>query len=151
MDKFDNLIKSNQSEYNPSDKFVDNTMQKINLNNKHRVFKWRMWIPAIGGVVAILAIVLVLPILTKPNTVSFNLAHANTTLHTSASSNNATQSTPANSSATNSQVASSGTDNASLNNDLNSINTSLAQENNDFNSANQALNDSSQEISIPTN
>jgi hypothetical protein len=153
MDRFDELIKTSYKDKQPSDNFVDTTMQKIEVLQTRKNFKWRLWKPALGSAIAVIALVVI--ILPKGTTnLSSESAASHSTPKTAVASNSQVSAQSASSgggSPSKAQPVSSGTDNASLESDVNSISNSFNQEANDQNAANTALNDTQQEINIPTN
>lgn len=99
---------------------------------------------ALAAILIVLALILVMPS-SKHTPLSSNTS--------SGKSSNLSKIPSANSATTsnNSSLLSPGIDNNSLSSDLSNINTSMNQENTDQNSTTNALNDSSQQISVPTN
>jgi hypothetical protein len=142
MDKFDETIKNARETHEPSEHFVEDTMQHV-MNQqppehtKSRGF--RLWVPIAAGAVIVIALVFVL------------LPSGKSKAPGSSGATNVatTGGTPTISSA--SGALPSGTSNADLASDLSSVQSSMNQEGTDQNSANSALNDQSQEITVPTN
>jgi hypothetical protein len=132
MDKFDQTTKQAKQDHEPNNNFVEETMQQISGGPSHKHWSIKFWAPALTGAVALIAIISVVLLGSSHSKMS-------TTSQPSTTVAQAKQ-----------QPATSGSDNASLTSDLNGINNSQSQENNDQNSANSALNDSSQQISVPT-
>ena len=134
MDKFDQAIKNAQKDSKPTSDFVERTMNQIGKHSKKRGWSPKIWLPALAGSLAVIAVLVL------------TIAPLSHTLKSSTQNPQPTQSQPVASSGS----ATSGTNTASLTNDLNGINSAINQENNDQSSANNALNDQSQEITIPT-
>ena len=142
MDKFDQSIKQAKQIHEPSNNFVEVTMQHIANHQPHKHWSIKLWVPALAGTVALVVILFV-----ALSGVS----------HITSSKTTDTSSTPAQSkqraavaSGSSTPVVAAGTDSASLASYLNGIDNSQSQVNSDQNSANSALNDSSQQVTVPT-
>lgn len=112
----------------------------------------KLWL----GLIALVIIIVLLLIILMPSSskkVSVSIRHRQPVVKTkTVKTVGNLPSTAANStSGSSTTTLPAGTDSSSLNNDLNSINSSLNQESSDQGLANNALNDSSQEITVPTN
>jgi len=133
MDKLDKSIKNAKQTYEPREDFVAVTMQRITGTKRKSRLGLKFWVPMLAGSLAVLILVFT--------------ALPNSGRNSSKSGGGVSQtSTP-------SQTASttpSGTGNTDLTNDLNAIDGQMNQEKSDQNNANSALNDSSQEITVPT-
>jgi len=125
MDKFDQSIKNAQKIYQPSDNFIDRTMQRVNGSPK-KTKGFKMWLPILAGSLAAIAIVFIGLNSTSHNTGNSNLPGPSPTLAT-------------------------GINDASLAGDLSSISASLAQDSSNLNSTNNALGDQQQQVAIPIN
>lgn len=141
MDKFDELIRNSMDKKEPSKNFVEDTMRQIHASHSKRLLSWKLWLPALTGALALLAVLVVLPLSTR------DASSKTATMHNSSS-------IPAKGAASGhqEQVAAipAGTDNATLSSDLSSLGSNIYQESADQNSANSNLNDSQQQIAIPT-
>jgi FtsZ-interacting cell division protein ZipA len=135
MDKFDQTIKNVKNTVEPSANFVDMTMSRITNHRAKPRFGLRLWLPILGSV-AVIAI-LFLGLSSGSNTSS-----SKTPLSATSKSGSTSQ--------TASTSPTSGDNNAALVGYLSGIQGSMSQENTDQNSANSSINDSSQEITVPT-
>jgi hypothetical protein len=136
MDKFDQSIKNAKVNIEPSTNFVDSTMTKINSHKVKPRFGFRLWMPILGSLVV--AAILFMVFSSGSNTFSSKTPAQKTSKNTTSQS------------ATNNTPPPSGTNNSALVSYLSGIDGSINQENSDQNSANSAINDSSSEITVPT-
>ncbi len=142
MDKFEQRVQEARDEYQPSEGFVDRTMEEVRKHKiQRRRFGLKMWAPAAVGAVAVFAIAIVLvPKLTTPNAIDNS---KNSSLLHKASVKSMPSSTQT--------AISDGNDDASLQRDLNSVQASMTQTDNDQSSADSAVNNSQQEINVTAN
>ena len=136
MDKFDQSIKNAKVDIEPSTNFVDTTMSKINSPKIKTGFGFRLWMPILGSLVVVAILFMVFS--SGSNTFSSKTPAQKPSKTSSAQT------------ATNATTPSTSTNNSALVSYLSGIDGSINQENSDQNSANLAINDSSSEITVPT-
>ena len=140
MDKFDARVSRARETYKPSPGFVDQTMEEVRKHKIHRRrFGLRMWVPAVAGTVALLAIAVIL----VPKPAPASVADGS---KTSLSAKKAAVAPTT----TSSTSITDGTDDASLNGDLTSVESSMNQSANDQSDVDSSVNDNQQAINIPT-
>lgn len=131
MDKFDQQIAKAKPPYEPKTNFVEDTMNQLPSQKRHRRWSMKFWAPAVTGMAALAVIAFI--IWPKPS------------VHTPTANQNSSTQTSANAPLT------TGNDDASLSSDLNSIQSSLDQSAKDQTSAESAYNDNQNQIIVPTN
>jgi hypothetical protein len=155
MDKFDKVIQNAKALPEPSERFVETTMQEIKSRQPRRRWQIKIWAPILAGGFAVIALIFVaLPSSNHNVNITTTASKTNSTpTATQSKPSTATKPTTTTNSGTSAAAngsPSAGTDNASLESQLNSVNGEMNQENSDQGDANSALNDSQQEITVPT-
>jgi hypothetical protein len=131
MDEFDKKIQNAKQTYEPKSNFAENSVEKLPIEQPKNHFNWKIWAPATAGVVAIVVVVFI--VLPKPIPNNTNDISNKT-----------------DGSSSQSIAPTAGTDDTSLQNDLNSAQASVDQTSNEQDNADSAVNDSSQQITVPT-
>lgn len=139
MNKFDDLIKEAKTVYEPEADFVDKTMARIINRKSRRLFSVKIWVPALAGSLAVVALVMTtLPSMDMKNNNSAKVAADE---RTQKNPNSSTSSAP--------NVA--GADNASLERALNELATVASGIDTDQAEVEAAFNDGSNQIELSVN